>query len=413
MKRCPKCNRTFPDENQKFCTFDGGLLISSATFDPNMTIRATAADVETYTQETTKESATSRDLPTVISAVPPQPPSQPPNQPPDIDPNETMMASAPTAVFPRNTGPTNYPTSTNLQPPPRPSVPLGAVTASTPLPPRPRQSTPLPAKKKSKLPWVLAALFVLFLLGGGALAAVFFVVVKPRLEHLREPVVAEAPKTTSTEETNKNASSEKKVEPVVEDTFVPPPGAAKFENSGDKLDGKLAEHYLDFHFYYPGSWQSDPNAGVAGASNFARVFKTVKEGTEEYTPESVAISWYNSTGTYDGDVSVFPSRVESLSAQLAKSLPNYKKVSEGPTLVNSLKSYDFHFTGVSKQEGQQDLPYWGRAIFIPPGKENEKSGVTIIMLATGQATGIKNEDDVGAKGEMQLILDSFRFGKKE
>ena len=409
MKRCPKCNRTFPDENQKFCTFDGGLLITSALFDPNMTIRATAADVETYTTESTDEGATSRDLPTVISTAPPAPPH--------VDPNETMMASAPTAVFPRNTGPTNNPTSANLPPPSPPSqasVPLGAVTASRPFPQQGRpQSTPLPApKKKSKLPWILAALFVLFLLGGGALAAVFFVVVKPRLDQLREPVVAEAPKTTSNEEPNKNPSPETKVESPVEDTFVPPSGAVKFANSGDKLDGKLAEHYLDFYFYYPGSWQSDPNAGVAGASNFARVFKTVKEGADEYTPQSVAISWYNSNGTYDGDVSVFPSRVESLSAQLAKSLPNYKKVSEGPTLVNSLKAYDFHFTGVSKDEGREDLPYWGRAIFIPPGKESEKSGVTIIMLATGQATDIKNEDDVGAKEEMQLILDSFRFGKK-
>ncbi len=39
MKSCPKCNRTFPDEGQKFCTFDGGLLIAPQTFDPNATIR--------------------------------------------------------------------------------------------------------------------------------------------------------------------------------------------------------------------------------------------------------------------------------------------------------------------------------------------------------------------------------------
>ena len=26
MKRCPKCNRTYPTDTQKFCTVDGGLL---------------------------------------------------------------------------------------------------------------------------------------------------------------------------------------------------------------------------------------------------------------------------------------------------------------------------------------------------------------------------------------------------
>jgi hypothetical protein len=412
MKRCPKCNRTFPDENQKFCTFDGGLLIAAPAFDPNITIRATAADVETYV-EPSDDGVTSRQLP---------PPNERPEtgQPP-LDPNETIMASAPTTMFQRPTGPTGNATSADLsRAPSRPSVPLGATTASpaAPSPQRQAPSAPLPAKKKgSKLPWILAALFVLLLIGGGAIAAVFFVVVKPRLEQFAgQPETPQRPPTTTSEETNKNATATNT--PVAEtktetDTFIPPADAQKFTNSKDNLDGKLAEHYVDFYFHYPGSWQSDANAGVAGASNFARVFKTVKDGTEEYTPESVAVSWYNSNGTYDTDVSIFPSRVESLSAQLSKSLPNYKKVSEGPTLVNSLKAYDFHFTGVSKDPERGDLPYWGRAIFIPPSNENEKSGVAIIMLATARASEVKSEEDVGVKGDMSLILDSFRLGRKD
>jgi hypothetical protein len=411
MKRCPKCNRTFPDENQKFCTFDGGLLIAAPAFDPNITIRATAADVETYV-EPSDDGVTSRQLPDVSER-----PGTSQQRP--LDPNETIMASAPTAVFQRPTGPTGNATSADLSShvPSRQSVPVGAVTAS-PSPNRQAASAPLPVKKKgSKLPWILAALFVVLLLGGGVIAAVFFVVVKPRLEQFAtHPGEApQKPPVTSTEETNKNGSAT--TPPVTEtksetDTFVPPADAQKFTNSKDSLDGKLAEHYIDFYFHYPASWQSDPNAGIAGASNFARVFKTVKEGAQEYTPESVAVSWYNSNGTYDTDVSIFPSRVDSLSAQLSKSLPNYKKVSEGPTLVNSLKAYDFHFTGVSKDAESGDLPYWGRAIFIPPSDENEKSGVAIIMLATARAADVKNEDDVGVKGDMSLILDSFRLGKK-
>ena len=59
MKSCPKCNRTFPDEGQKFCTFDGGLLIAPQTFDPNATIRATTIDLNAAAAER----PTSRDLP--------------------------------------------------------------------------------------------------------------------------------------------------------------------------------------------------------------------------------------------------------------------------------------------------------------------------------------------------------------
>ncbi len=43
MKRCQKCNRTYPDDNQKFCTTDGGLLVNAdQAFDPNATIQSTS-----------------------------------------------------------------------------------------------------------------------------------------------------------------------------------------------------------------------------------------------------------------------------------------------------------------------------------------------------------------------------------
>src|SRR5215510_38033 len=88
MKSCPKCNRTFPDEGQKFCTFDGGLLIAPQTFDPNATIRATTIDVNAAAAER----PTSRDLP---------------------DPNATIIENYPaTVALPRNTGPTTGPTPT-------------------------------------------------------------------------------------------------------------------------------------------------------------------------------------------------------------------------------------------------------------------------------------------------------------
>ena len=63
MKRCPKCNRTFPEESQKFCTVDGGLLITEPAFDPNMTIRATSDDLGSPTIGFANEQATSRKLP--------------------------------------------------------------------------------------------------------------------------------------------------------------------------------------------------------------------------------------------------------------------------------------------------------------------------------------------------------------
>lgn len=45
MKRCPTCQRTYPDDAPNFCTSDGTRLVaeeSSSTFDPQKTVLATA-----------------------------------------------------------------------------------------------------------------------------------------------------------------------------------------------------------------------------------------------------------------------------------------------------------------------------------------------------------------------------------
>src|SRR6185295_15056765 len=98
MKRCPKCNRTFPDDNQKFCTVDGGLLVSGdQPFDPNATIQGSA---------------------NLLLPVEPPPEKPVSNRPPDFSETIATPSSAPTVVLPKKTGPTGQPTVSNLQPPP-------------------------------------------------------------------------------------------------------------------------------------------------------------------------------------------------------------------------------------------------------------------------------------------------------
>src|SRR6185369_14161083 len=129
MKSCPKCNRTFPDEGQKFCTFDGGLLIAPQTIDPNATIRATSIDLNAAA-----ERPTSRDLP---------------------DPNATIIENYPaTVALPRNTGPTTGPTGNSpntsdiakppAAPPPTPPPSAQQSSPATVEVPAPAPSTPLP-----------------------------------------------------------------------------------------------------------------------------------------------------------------------------------------------------------------------------------------------------------------------------
>lgn len=408
MKSCPKCNRTFPDEGQKFCTFDGGLLIAPQTFDPNATIRATSIDLNAAS-----ERPTSRDLP---------------------DPNATIIESYPaTVALPRNTGPTGQPTGANTAdisqpapppPPPPPVPPPPPQTTSQPLPsqpvpqqtsaplpqPVPATSAPLPpgptAQKKSKLPWIIAGVLLFLLLSGGVLAgAVYFLIIKPNQVAERrpenEPVVkptVEAAPSPVVEEPS----------PSPEDSFVPPPDTIQFQNSDANLDGKLAEHFFDFSFYYPKSWQRDPNAGVPGARNFVKVERRLSPDSPQ---EDFAVGWYTSSGTFAGDLSNFPQRVQEVSAALAKAYPEYRKVSEGPTKVNSMDAYEFRWEGLSKGDNG-DINLWGRVVFLPTGKEGDTAGATIVMLSTSLAPELSSVEDIGQKGEATVILESFRFGKK-
>ena len=404
MKRCPKCSRTFPDDSQKFCTLDGGLLVTAdKPFDPNATMQGSAN-----------------------LAVPTAPPADQPasNRPPDL--NETIAGAAPTVVFPKQTGPTGLPTSANLPPsapsaPPPPQQAAPPPKQSAPLPPAQRAPAPAPAaasvppvaggpaKKKSKLPLILGILAILLVLGLGGVVAAFFLVIKPRLDQMNRPVVV---KENPPEDLNTNTNANTNTEPTAEPTktvseFVAPPDTTKFTNSQTSLDGKLAEHYFDFSFYYPNSWQVDPKAGVPGANNFAKVERRLPP---DFTQENFAVGWYTSKGTFADDEASFPQLVEVLGKSLAPNFPGYRKVSEGPTKVNSLDGYEFRFVSVAKGSEKGDIQVWGRVIFLPSGVAGSQSGATLVLLATSLAPELSGVDDVGVKGDMPVILESFRFG---
>ena len=429
MKTCPKCNRTFPDEGQKFCTFDGGLLIAPQTFDPNATIRATSIDLNAAS-----ERPTSRDLP---------------------DPNATLVENYPaTVALPRNTGPTGQPTTvrgpdtadfnrpaeppapappppqppappspppvTAAPPPPPPQAPTEYIApppppvTSAPLPaaPQPVPSAPLPqpaavAKKKSKAPWIILGVLLFLLLGGGALAGIFFLVVKPKLDQMNaqrganenRPVIVNT--STPTPEPSVEQPS-----PSPTETFVPPPNTTQFTSSKDGLQGPLADHYFDFSFYYPQSWTRSQRPSAA---NFVEVERKLPPNL---TQENFVVGWYTSTGTFVGDLPSYPKRVEEFSNRLAQQFPEYKKVSEGPTKVNSIDGYEFKWEGLSKDSERGDVHLWGRVIFVPTGTEGNTTGATLSMFTTSLAPELSSVEDVGTKGEAPVILETFRFGKK-
>ena len=242
------------------------------------------------------------------------------------------------------------------------------------------------------------------------MAGLFFFVVKPRLDQMSAERTPVRPVENTNTSTPTPVPSVETPSPSPEVAFVAPPGTVKFENSNEKLDGKLAEHFFDFSFYYPQNWKRDPKSGVSGASNFVSVDRSLPP---DFTQENFAVGWYTSTGTFVGDLPSYPQRAEEYSNSLAKRIPEYKKVSEGPTKVNSMQGYEFRWEGLSKGTDRGDLKLWGRVIFLPTGTEGDATGATLTMLTTSLAGELNSVEDVGQRGEMPVILDSFRFGKQK
>jgi len=250
----------------------------------------------------------------------------------------------------------------------------------------------------------------------------YFFVVKPMMEAKKGPF-AEPPNVNantnsntapspadSSSPANANANTEAtKKEP---EPYTPTGDVVQFQNSAATLDGDLAAHYVGFSFYYPKTWAKDPKSGVPGASNFAQINRLLSDETGEYLQERVAFNWYPSKGSYESDTNVFPQSAKKITDQLAKSLQNFEELSHGDTTINTYKGYEVRFKGMFKGTGKGDLPIWGRVILLPPGSPTDKGGVAIIMLATSLAEDVTGAADIGDKGGLALILESFRFGSR-
>ena len=80
--------------------------------------------------------------------------------------------------------------------------------------------------------------------------------------------------------------------------------------------------------------------------------------------------------------------------------------------MNGIKGYEFRFQSISEGTEKGDITLWGRVVFLPPGVEGKKNGVQLLMLTTSLAPELTSADDVGIKGELPIILNSFRMGSK-
>ena len=455
MRRCPKCNRTFQTDTQKFCTHDGGLLFDidpglqqtvqfdsnkirdavakpttrdldaqlPAQFDPEATV-VTSGDVGEATiissgaREDDTVQVRGRDTQDLEPLATQHQLEQPPPAATSDPVAPTLISPPPEPITPPPAPATSGPIAPTQISAPLPTSQPGAsgpIATSAPLPvqpvAQPAPSQPLPpaaAKKKSKAPLILGILAVLLVLGLGVVVAAYFVVVRPMLaKRQAERTITSAEPAPANPGLPPTTASPSEVSKPVENEpppYSPPADAVQFVNSKDDVAGKLRENYVDFSFYYPNRWVKVPST-----DNFIKVERRLPP---DFTQENFAVSpWYAPEGAATFDNDFFRALAEKDSSDFSKKFPEYKKISEGPTKAGAYDGYEFRFAAVSRGTDKGDITLWGREIFFPP-RAGEKTGLKFLILTTSLAPELRSASDVGEKGELPMLLESFRFGTK-
>lgn len=431
MQLCPKCNRSYPDDAQKFCTFDGGRLMidtgAPTTHDLGPAPHAdplgatVMGDAPDLNRTVSSAPPLTSEIPTSVPTGPTTPPS-----------TWSGSAEAPTIHQPPQlSGPT---TTSPLNPPPAASQPqpsVGNVSAApVNAPPAGQMSGPIATpsaphsgslhaaaaapQRKSSLALLImvgVGLLLLLVIAGGV--GFYFFSMRPKTETANTGGSSIEKGTTASTNTNSNTSSANTGATTSQAPVEAPPNSTKFTNSRDKLAGSLAEHFVNFSLYYPNGWKLDTKAGASGSSNFFKADRMLSDDSGDYLLESAAVSWYQSNGTMQLDRAIFPNRVEFFNNLFAKDYPNYQKTSEGETKFNGLDGYQFTFKSVVKGTGKGDINLWGRVIFLPAGSEDARNGIVLLTLASSATPDIKSASDVGEKGELPVILKTFRLGSAQ
>lgn len=279
----------------------------------------------------------------------------------------------------QNNPPPNYPPPNYQQP------------GGTP----PGQPYGQPPQKKSKAPWIIAGVLgclviivvILFALGG--------------LAYFGYKKADEAAKSININAgTNRNTNRGSRGGTQT----TPAAGTEHYANMRAGRTGNLDKYYVDFSFDYPSSWKLDPDP----APSYVRVERMIGDQTSE----NFSVGWFGATGDARGNTQLLSKLVNQLAGQVSGNFPGWEKVSEGETSINGHDGYELRFKRDDSQVSAGQLAYWGRIVLLPSDKDGTR-GVSLIMLATAKADGVNGPEDVGEKGELPIVLNSFNLDSSD
>lgn len=181
-----------------------------------------------------------------------------------------------------------------------------------------------------------------------------------------------------------------------------PPDTRRFQNVRENLNGDLAKNFLGFEIFFPQDWKVNETP-----TNFLDVSKSAANG---FPIEQMIVTRYESRGTMTLDRANFPKLVEKSNQDLINLFgESYKVISEGETTIQNgrWKVYEVKFQSMGKNEKGEDLTVWGRRFWLPVQDAGKQNGFVITLLATSLSETVKSVEDVGTRGELANVLQTF------
>lgn len=176
---------------------------------------------------------------------------------------------------------------------------------------------------------------------------------------------------------------------------------AHYENTREGRTGNLAANYVDFSFDYPKTWtiKTDDPDNIN--------FVTVERAVDGKTYENLNIGYFTPAPTEEQNQELYRQVLGQIEGQFSQQFRDFRKVSEGPAKVGQYNGHEALYDGWVEVEGQR-VDVFIRAIFVP--SPDGQKGVSMMMIGTSHNPELQNADDLGKKGELPVVLESFRFG---
>jgi len=184
--------------------------------------------------------------------------------------------------------------------------------------------------------------------------------------------------------------------------FTAAPGTQIFVSASDTIPAELKNRFVPFAFHYPDSFKVVPDKDA-----FIRLER--QENGEPVVRFAVGSLVLRSSSAESG--TIYPPLMKEMSEQVATTFPGYRELSQKPA---DFKSPHFYYDGwdMRWQAGANDTvpgkaSFYGRVLFLR--ESSTTRAVTITMTVAASDPEVASAADVGEKGDLALMLQSFRL----